>query len=279
MGRALCLLLLLLAPAHAVDDPQALADEAAAAFRAGMHEEALTLLKRLEPRVTGDARARVLRNIARCHEEAGRVLVALGAYDVYLGAERDEARKASARARMAELLLQTGTVSGRCETEGVELSLLGQPHPARPCPGTFERLLPGRYVLRGSRAAQPPVDIDVEVAAGEHPSVLVPAPIPGVEAATRPPPKPAALEITGWTAVALGGAGLVAGGVLTGLAHARQGDADDLATRARPGTAGDLRAAEGEARGLETGSFVSYGVGADLALTGAVLLWLGDAGS
>lgn len=86
-----------------------------------------------------------------------------------------------------------------------------------------------------------------------------PAPPPVVK---PPPPRPL---VAPWVLAALGGAGLVVGGTLGGLALARKSDAEDAPIQA------DAEAHLDDARRFATGANVAFAIGGALAIAG--LAW------
>ena len=88
-----------------------------------------------------------------------------------------------------------------------------------------------------------------------------------------PPPRARPLRLPGWILVGVGAAGLVAGGVLGGMAMAKTGEVEDgyeNSTMTYP----EYQDAVDQGEGLELGAIIALAVGGAAAATGATLLIL-----
>lgn len=96
----------------------------------------------------------------------------------------------------------------------------------------------------------------------ERSKAIEAAPAPG--GVTTEAPEAAETSVVPWVVTGIGAAGLVAGGVLGGLAQSKHGQADDAAIQA------DAVALDDEARGLARGANIAFIAGGVLAAGGLV---------
>jgi hypothetical protein len=85
-----------------------------------------------------------------------------------------------------------------------------------------------------------------------------------------PPPENNGLKIAGWTVLGIGAAGLIAGGVMQGLAGSAQGRAETADTYP------DFQDAESRMEGLQIGAIAGFAAGGTLIGTGLLLVLLSN---
>ena len=179
------------------------------------------------------------------------------------------------RAGRIELVVDPPEADVRIDGEPVEL----------PAGGILD-LAPGEHALRVTLDGFRTHEETVRIAMGETESrwvTLVRATPagggsgpdgPGVIEPPAPVDRTRGFAPWGWTAVGVGGACLVGGGVLHGLAAVDADDASGVPNL--PGRRGDYAAKRDAAREKEMVAYILYGAGAALVATGVVLLVLDD---
>lgn len=283
------------APARA--DDRAALDRARADFQralelksAGDFTGALKLLREVgQVKMTPQVRY----HIATCEEGLGKLVAALGGYELALSQSENmpesfltevQAAVASLRARIPRIVIVRGAGADAAAIRLDDVALggasIGVEIPIDPGPHAVTASAPGyeKYARTVSLTEAENQTITVELVAlpDEEPTPLAPAPV----APVAPPP-------SGYGALpfVLGGvgvAGLAVGAVLLPLSQDKSGQVKDLCGgedctglgRADWNTA---RALADDARTLEAVGWVSIGVGAASLATGAVLFWLDPA--
>lgn len=259
-----------------IAEGQRLVNEASQSYGAGDFEAALAALKKAEviAESAQDASLASIRfNIARCLEQLGRVEDALEAYKRYDQLPDAPHRKQKAFTAMQALEQQVFAVlSVSCAPAGAVVSIPGVTKGPRPCPWQSAKVLPGAYAVRVSAPGHAEEVRSITVKAGTAENVqvsLTPKASLGPSAAvTADSPSGPGLDPV--PLVFIGGGAVVAGlgGVFTALSI----DQRNAAETSVPGPAQDGAVSDFETfRAL---SLVSYGVGAALAATGAVLFFL-----
>lgn len=259
--------------------------QAAAAFKAGDFEQALTLYRAVEPLMATlkgrETELATLRfNIARCYDELKRPVEAVAAYRRALEGLEDAALRARIEARVATLEAESlGTIEVRCDAPGAVVLLLGH-GPAGDCGDRFERLPPGPYTVEGRGVTGRLDQRVVRVGPGEV--VTVRLELAAVVETTPSPP--AAPDRTLAIALTAGAGALLVGGVTFNLlargavddgdtAYARYRAATDAAAEAAARQ--DAMDADDRAGRDAVISYALFGTGVAVA-AGAVWAWLAD---
>lgn len=278
---------------------QALTDGAASPARTGFQAC-------LDVATPGPERWRALLGLALARHATGDLPLALATYQRFLteSADVDDAvwrdrrrdvvtEVATLRARVLETHAE---VLVRSATPGAEVALAGvDPAEVQRAPPSYLYLEPGRHVLTVRASDHEPLDVPLEVAAGDAvavggdlaPSAPPPPASPPTELAAGGPPEPpeadpivrrALPELqpdVDYTPHALigGGVAVVAAGVVfTALAL---GDADRLETLQGEPLTDDVRAEDARLRArvgdYEVASWILYGVGGAALVAGVVL--------
>lgn len=266
--------------ARLLEQAQKLVNAAARSYQAGDFGSALTSLTKAEvlAELAQDPSLASIRfNIARCLEQLRRDEEALAAYERYDKLPDAPHRKEKAfQAKQSLERRVFGLLSVSCSPLGAAVTIEGLTNGPRPCPWQSARVRPGLYTARVSAPGYRPSEASVTLAAGTAETLQVtlvpevsttPSPAIGVSAGPAPADEPG---VSPWPYVALGGGAVVAGlgGVLTALAIDERSAAEDLL----PGSERDDTVSSFET--LRALSYVSYGVGAALVATGAVLFFI-----
>ena len=142
-----------------------------------------------------------------------------------------------------------------------------------PGPHRVEATLAG-YIMQSQRLeAAPKAVMMVNLALA---SEAQPAPAPIVIAAEPTPPEASSLPVIGWTAIGVGAAALVAGGVFVGLEQKAKSDAEDIEVSGT-GSIADLNAKLATAHDFGVARTVSFVAGGVAAGAGIVMLVLAPA--
>ncbi len=166
---------------------------------------------------------KLLLNIGTSLRYVGRNAEAAATYEEYLAhRDADPSREAELRRILEELERLVGRLELTLKEPEVRVSLDGEL--VRDVQdGMVVRVDPGRHTVVAEKDGRQPAVQHVSVEAQQTTEVVLELAAPGEE-----PPEPVNLRVLGgWTLVAVGGAGVVAGAVLGAVAQARRSEADD----------------------------------------------------
>lgn len=262
--------------AHILEEAQRLVDSAAQSYSQGNYEDALTALRKAEPmaeEAQDPALTRIRFNIARCLEQLGRDEEALKAYRRYDALPDAPHRKEKAFQAIRSLETRVFSVlSVLCTPMGAVLEVDGVTDGPAPCPWQSRRVSPGSYSVKVRAPGYVAQVRTVTVSAGQPRSVrfqLEPQPsLPAAASIETAVDEPS--PVSPWPYLAMGsGAALGAAGVaFTFAAIDRRNAAEELP----PG--GERDDIVDTFNSFRTVSYVLYGVGAALGVTGIVLHFL-----
>ncbi len=222
---------------------------------------------------------RVLYNLGQTSRELNDYASALSAFEQYLaegGKGIDAARRTQVQAYLDELSKKVGRVMVTTNVSGAEVLVDDVPMGQTPLSNPL-LVNAGRRKLTATLSEHTPSSRVVDVAGGDESTVKLelvklkadqdaPPPPP------PPPPPPASAEIPlhAWIMLAGTGAGLVATGIMGGLAISARGELDDaLATV--PGDAAAIENAQSKTQSFAIGTDVAGGITIAAAVTTAVL--------
>ena len=241
------------APARAQNDPglaqryYKLGEEL---YNRSAYEEALAQFKKS---FEYSQKPALLYNMARCYESLGRHEKAAEFYSRYLKHNPPNAKMIQVRITNLQRLAQR-----KKQPQPVP-----QPAPL-PKPASQPVAQPKPQPIIAQPKPQPIIAQPVI-----QPIIAQPKPQPGQE----PAPKSRSMWIAGWTMVGVGGAGLIAGLVLGGLAADKASWLEDQSASLKVEYA-DIKDEEALGRSLQTGQIVGLAAGGAIAATGVVLLIL-----
>ncbi len=274
-------------PAHAQDPVQAPSAEALKHAReqfgqalalqtAGDWAGALTLLKEV---AAVKSTPQVRFNMALCEERLGKLVAALGDYELAAAdaraekadqvAEEVERRLEALRQRIPKITVNrgSGAEAAIISVDGVSLGdqVIGTPMPTDPGPHTIEARSPGFKPFRQSLRLAEQQSEAVEI-------VLEPEPAPPPEA--RKPPSPAPLRgrsrVYGYVVGGVGVASLATAGVFLGLRASKINKLDDTCPMSQCPRSAQSDIDAGKA--YNTAANVTLVIGAVALATGVVLV-------
>jgi len=187
--------------------------QATAHFKAQRFEDALRVFRSLRSSATDDsARLRLQWNIARSLEELGRYPEALPIFEDYAKAVEDPVRSSRAQAKIEALSPKVyGVISVSCVGGSSAKVTLEKHGTTIPCPGVFERVAPGLWVVIAEGEKLDRQRQVVTVKAGQ----TSPATITFKNMTAPPPAQVAQKRVWPWY---VGGAVLLATGAVTAWA-------------------------------------------------------------
>ena len=233
---------------------------------------------------------RLAYNLGRCEERAGNIEAALTAYEAYLKLAPDAEDRPTVEATMAALgkRLQASwpEVTLASVPPGAMVSVNGRAQPG-PTPLTL-RLKPGSHIVELTLDGHAAASQTVEVEAGKATALSVrltatgatPAagrPAAEVREGASPAGASSSLRPWAWTALGIGAAGVLAGGVFTAMTAAAKDEADSAEDSAT--TKSDLESIETKRETANRNAIltqVGFGLGVAGLATGVALWFLED---